>query len=1523
MTHPFSNRPGRGFFGERTPFNKARAQRRKVALEALEARTLLAYNPLQGFLTGPQSGDPFTLAMTYLRNNGAEYGLTGSDVDRFVISDMLPDLKTGTTRIYLQQGFDGIRVDNQRININVSSKGEIINVGGGFSTSLGTLPSAAQPPAPVLSATGAVLAAANFLGLKSNQPPIIVSAENTADRTTIVSAPGLSRQATKMRLEYLAAPDGAVNLTWQLDLDVPGQNNWWEMNVDTTTGEVLRQFNYTNEASYNVFQLPLMDPNDGGRTVATDPADPTASPFGWHDTNGQTGAESTLTKGNNVNAYEDSGNNNAPGFQPDGGSGLNFNFEMDLTKAPSTYQAASVTNLFYTVNVLHDVLYNYGFDEVSGNFQVNNYGNGGLGNDPVLAEAQDGSGTDNANFSTPPDGQSGRMQMYIGTTVTPNHDGSLDNMVVSHEMGHGWSIRLTGGPADSGSLSQYQSRGMGEGYGDFLGLWSTLKEEYAKETPRKVADYLIPGYLPGGLRRFPYSYDMTINPLTAANFNVFTPDTSFYNTGELWAAVLYDMTWELIGRYGFDPNQATGSGGNNIAMQLVNTGMKLQPSNPTVKEARDGILAADQLIYGGANQAAIWKVFARRGMGLNFDAGQNTDRDFPKPDFTEPVFVKAIFVKPTGVEENKTSTFKLGQIDDQAGINSPADYDVQISWGDGSPNTTGTVVMINPNLFDIRGTHEYKEGGNYNIGIFVQKTGGRGQASATGSLTAKDLPIEATSVPISVPGEGEPYTGVIGTFFDTDTDPIGPESYSVTVQWGDDGTQTAGIVEADPAAGFNRFKVRGSHVFGGGNSAVVMNVVGPGLGTASSQTQVDVPDSKLESEAFDISPTEGKSFNTPLIAFKDKDKRKPPASNYFATIKWGDGTQSSGTIVADPLEPRFFVVGDHKYDWRSTPYDFEVIVGNFTGNETTSAKGKATVSDAPLSGNGFNYTIGAGQNLTKFFGVFTDADTRVQPVSHYQAVIDWDLDSSDNSDNSVGQIVVNSDGGYLVKATHAYGVAKTYRYGITVANAPATSTAMLTGRITVTPSPLTVDVVTTATPVETQAIDEVIARFTTSNTLAKAGDFFATINWGDNTTTTSPAAKIEKVADGEFAVYGGKKVYDQPGTYDVTVFVTTTGAQAGDAGKITVLDAPLQSTGKVLPQVRSKTLVSDLLVASFSDTDSSPTLGDFSATINWGDSTSPTQGTIVPDGKGGFNVVASHAFAKGGQYPITTKITSRLGSTTTAIGTANVVAKLFDLTGALAAASGTGYQQGVTKSASPVLAGTAEPGATVSLFANRPGEAQTLIGKAIADLAGNWTATSNTLVDGSYTVSASAVDALGEVSSTSTTLHGASKPLVVDSSGPRVSQVLVQPKTGQIQVALVDDGSGLAEAALRRASNYSLILVNETSQKVLKAATVKTNGADAATITFRGLKNLGTGSYVIQISAKGLTDVAGNILDERYFIPFPGIYQKSGQNYVAQFDSNGSSASGLRQYVPPPEIEAARKFRRLVNGRLRPARQLI
>ncbi|WP_034726896.1 T9SS-dependent M36 family metallopeptidase [Chryseobacterium sp. JM1] len=173
-------------------------------------------------------------------------------------------------------------------------------------------------------------------------------------------------------------------------------------------------------ASYNVFPLPVEAPTFGQRVLLNSPWDITFSPEGWHS-DGVTSY--TNTRGNNVYAYSDQNNTNSPGYSPDGGSTLNFDFPFDEGRyiSPFTHRDAAITNLFYMNNKMHDVFYKFGFTEAARNYQTKNFTNLGMGGDAVNAEAYDGSGLNNANFSsgyeTTINGQvylaAPRMQMYI------------------------------------------------------------------------------------------------------------------------------------------------------------------------------------------------------------------------------------------------------------------------------------------------------------------------------------------------------------------------------------------------------------------------------------------------------------------------------------------------------------------------------------------------------------------------------------------------------------------------------------------------------------------------------------------------------------------------------------------------------------------------------------------------------------------------------------------------------------------------------------------------------------------------------------------------------------------------------------------------------------------------------------------------------------------------------------------------------------------------------------------------------
>ncbi|MBN9522572.1 M36 family metallopeptidase [bacterium] len=591
------------------------------------------------YLTGPQAGDPLVLARQALAAYAPALGLSAADIASAIVTDGYADTSGGMYHAYFKQSFNGLEVFNTSVGVHVTADGRVLTVNGGFVPGIGGAATGVAPT-PVVSATGAVAAAASYFGITLTSAPVLTSTTGSPDQHSVVAEPEASQNPITTRLVYVNTAQG-VRPAWEFNLDVPGGDHWYNVAVDAATGQVTFWSDWVEHysATYNALPTPAVDPVSSPRQIVVNPWDVAASPFGWHDTNGIPGAERTDTRGNNVNAQADPTNTDASNFRPDGGTNLIFNYALNLASPPLASVDAAVTNLFYLNNVLHDVHFKYGFTEAAGNFQFKNYTNQGLGNDAVEADAQDNSlstfpSTNNANFATPPDGFAPRMQMYVFDLTNPFRDGDFANEIVVHEYGHGVSTRLTGGPANANSLSTVQSAGMGEGWSDFWALMFTQTASKQANDPNPIGTWVggDPPSGPGG-RRFPYSFDMSVDPLT---FNDYNLDRSFFgqpevhNTGEIWTSALWDMNWLLINKYGFDKDLSTGfqvdpvtktpvngpaGAGNKLALQLVMNALKLQPANPTFVQARDYILQADLALTGGQNQREIWTAFARRGLG--------------------------------------------------------------------------------------------------------------------------------------------------------------------------------------------------------------------------------------------------------------------------------------------------------------------------------------------------------------------------------------------------------------------------------------------------------------------------------------------------------------------------------------------------------------------------------------------------------------------------------------------------------------------------------------------------------------------------------------------------------------------------------------------------------------------------------------------------------------------------------------------------------------------------------------------
>jgi hypothetical protein len=661
-----------------------------------------------GFVSKAQT--EVAIAKNYLNQNADKEKLSTADLARMEVSSAYLSPTTGWYHIYFKQMYASIEVYNGMLNTTIKN-GNVAYVASSFVPDLdnsiqqnASLTAQLSSGKTQISPVQALQIAATNVNLKTSLIPEITTQKSTSLVTGLVNKAtlqdkNLSNEDIQIKLYWLPyidstglKPQAKVALTYNVQFLTKDGQNKWSTHVDAISGKVLAnhdevihcdfgkpdhdcaahaekpfkifpapQTNATTTFAantYNVFDYPLQAPTFGSRTFVTSPYNrfaptgtgPDLATNGWHS-DGTTAYANT--KGNNVDAKDDLANDNEAtiGSSPSP-EGLDFNYTYSQTTgSAATNLNAAITNLFYWNNVMHDVLWRYGFDEPSGNFQKNNMGRGGVSNDFVFADAQDGGGTNNANFLAPVDGGNGRMQMYIWSDAgSPLYqpDADFDNGIIAHEYGHGWSIRLTGGPANSSCLQNAEQGG--EGWSDYIALmtttnWSSLTPTVASANiPRSIGTYVLGQATTGqGIRPFKYSYDKANinNSVTYAGVGNTAVFSQPHGIGSIWATMLWDMTWEIILQdnqivnniYNVPANIADYRG-NIAALKLVNEGLRLQPCSPSFVQARDAILQADQMLFAGRYRCAIDKAFARRGLGAQASTGSSTNDRVVTEDFT-------------------------------------------------------------------------------------------------------------------------------------------------------------------------------------------------------------------------------------------------------------------------------------------------------------------------------------------------------------------------------------------------------------------------------------------------------------------------------------------------------------------------------------------------------------------------------------------------------------------------------------------------------------------------------------------------------------------------------------------------------------------------------------------------------------------------------------------------------------------------------------------------------------------------
>jgi len=467
-------------------------------------------------------------------------------------------------------------------------------------------------PHPRIGALSALKILADAIGKPMDQSAFRII-NGGLDDSVLLSNCGVSLDDIPWKFTLLQ-----VNGTLRLanNIIIRTDDHWFDAHVDASTGQIHALFDWASNSNFEVYGIPNTDPLLGTRVTLASPEMLPYSPLGW---NCQTSSNcTTTTVGNNVWSQTNptGGNNWINNYRPNAGADLNFVFPIDFTMEPDKYKDAVVTNLFYWNNLIHDIFYAAGFVEEAGNFQENNFNFGGKGQDAVQANAQDGSGYNNANFLTPPDGQRPRMRMYLWNAKRPMRDGDLDSGIIVHEYGHGISNRLTGGPSNVNCLQKLQSGGMGEGWSDWWAICFQMKQTAKGSDAFPMGAYANFGK---GIRAFPYSTDFKVDPQTFGYLNQ-NGYTTVHPIGSVWCTILNEVYWEFVNKYGFDPDWYKGEAGNNVIFQNVVDGLKLQPCNPSFIDARNAIMLADSINYDGDHECDLWRSFARRGLGTNAES---------------------------------------------------------------------------------------------------------------------------------------------------------------------------------------------------------------------------------------------------------------------------------------------------------------------------------------------------------------------------------------------------------------------------------------------------------------------------------------------------------------------------------------------------------------------------------------------------------------------------------------------------------------------------------------------------------------------------------------------------------------------------------------------------------------------------------------------------------------------------------------------------------------------------------------
>ncbi|HEV3342193.1 MAG TPA: TIGR03118 family protein, partial [Pirellulales bacterium] len=590
-------------------------------------------------------------------------------------------------------------------------------------------------------------------------------------------------------------------------------------------------------------------------------------------------------------------------------------------------------------------------------------------------------------------------------------------------------------------------------------------------------------------------------------------------------------------------------------------------------------------------------------------------------------FQQSLVAVPTTVSgaQGQSLSGTLAALSDSSSSLTAGNFTVTINWGD-QQTSSGSVTSNGNGGFNISGTHTYLTAGSRQVTITASD--GTNSITTTATANVTDPSFSPSGMTFTAT-EGQSFSGQVGSF----SDPTGPGNYIATINWGDGTTSSVGTISPVSGGGFN---VTGSHTYtsvGSFTAAVVVSeqtsaTVTTAIGTINSTASVSDPNT-LTATASTFAATEGQSTNATVATFTDSNSAAT-ASLFTASINWGDGTTASAGNVTRGGNGVFTVTGSHAFAENGT-LTATVTISDTPGTMTATATSIADVADGnTFTAQPMTVVTNAGQTFAGNVATFSDTNTLVR-AADFTATINWG-----DSTSSAGTVTA-ANGVVTVSGTHSYasgGTSDPVSVVITekspgTASATATSTAIVAaGNFTATGATITATASSASSP-------QTVASFTPNS--GNTDTFTATIDWGDGSSFAT--ATVTAAGGGSFNVVGSH-TYATPGNFAPHVIVyQSAGTATATPAEVITARANVASPLVLSPAtITAKDHTSSTLtVATFTDANAGLPASDFTATINWGDGTSASVGSVTLNG-GVYTVTGIHTFAEAGTLDVSVTI---------------------------------------------------------------------------------------------------------------------------------------------------------------------------------------------------------------------------------------------------------------------------------------------